>query len=225
MQKIFPKVKNLDYVAAWYKKATDFMRDSSTRAAFVSTNSITQGETVFALWKNIFAANYHIDFAHRTFIWNSESSQKAHVHWVIVGFSSANNDKTKFIFDGDKKIVAQNINAYLLDVPDILVESRSKPLQDFVPPMIYGNKPVDGGNFFLTLEELPEFLKREPAAQKYIRQIFGGNEFINNIKRYVLWLVDCPPNELKKMPLVYQLVKNVRKVRLSSKAVAIRGCW
>ena len=222
MQKIFPKVKNLDYVAAWFKKAADFMTNSNCRAAFVATNSITQGETVTRLWKNLFDAGIHIDFAHRTFVWNSESTQKAHVHCVIVGFSSAHNIKPKIIFDGDKKICAANINAYLLDAPNIFVDSRPNHIQDFVPPMIYGNKPVDGGNFLFTPEELKDFLKREPAAEKYIRQILGADEFINGKLRYCLWLVDCPPNELKKMPLVYQRVKNVRDVRLASKAAAIR---
>ena len=222
MQKIFPKIKNLDYVAAWYMKAADFMRNSTCRAAFVSTNSISQGETVTALWKNLFAAKNHIDFAHRTFRWDSESTQKAHVHCVIVGFSSAHNSKPKIIFDGKKKIIAQNINAYLLDAPDIFVVSRPKHLQDFVPPMIYGNMPRDGGNFFLTPEELTEFLKKEPGAEKWIRQIMGADEFINGKLRYCLWLVNITPNELKRLPLVYERVKNVREFRLASKAAPTR---
>ena len=222
MQKIFPKIKNLDYVAAWYKKAADFMRDSTCRAAFVATNSISQGETVTALWKNIFAAKNHIDFAHRTFIWDSESAQKAHVHCVIVGFSSAPNDKPKIIFDSDKKIVAQNINAYLLDAPNILVESRPKHLQDFVPPMMLGNMPRNGGFFTFTAEELAEFLKKEPAAEKFIYKFIGGRELIHNEERFCLWLVDCPSNELHKMKLVYERVKKIREFRLSSKAAAIR---
>ena len=222
MQNIFPKVKNLDYVAGWFKKAADFMRNSTCRAAFVATNSITQGETVTRLWKNLFAAGNHIDFAHRTFIWNSESTQKAHVHCVIVGFSSAHNIKPKIIFDGDKKISAANINAYLLDAPDIFVDSRPNHIQDFVTQMNKGSTPIDGGNFLFKPEELTEFLKREPAAEKYIRQILGADEFINGKLRYCLWLVDCSPKELKSMPLVYERVKNVRDVRLASKRAATR---
>ena len=222
MQKVFPKIKNLDYVCCWYKKAADFMTNKNTRTAFVSTNSIAQGETVTRIWKDIFAEDNHIDFAHRTFIWDSESNQKAHVHCVIVGFSSAPNDKPKIIFDGDKKIFATNINAYLLDAENIFVESRPNHIQDFVPPMIYGNKPADGGHFFLKPEELDDFLKADPAAKKWLRQILGAEEFINGKLRYCLWLVDCPPNELRKMPLVYERVKKVRNVRLASKAAAIR---
>ena len=222
MQKIFPKVKNLDYVACWFKKTADFIANTNARAAFVSTNSIAQGETVTRLWQNIFKAGIHIDFAYRTFRWDSESTQKAHVHCVIVGFSFAPNDKPKIIFHADKKTLAANINAYLLDTDNIFVVSRPTHIQGNVPPMIYGNKPVDGGHFLFTPDEMKDFLKREPAAAKYIRQILGADEFINGKLRYCLWLVDCPPNELKKMPLVYQRVKNVRDVRLASKAAAIR---
>lgn len=222
MQKIFPKIKNLDYVAAWYKKAADFMTNSHARAAFVSTNSISQGETVTALWKNLFAAHIHIDFAHRTFIWDSESAQKAHVHCVIVGFSHAPNSKPKIIFDGDKKIIAQNINAYLLDAPDIFVESRPKHLQNFVPPMNKGSTPIDGGFFLFKPDELAEFLKKEPAAEKFIRQFMGADEFINGKLRYCLWLVNATPKELKSMPLVYERVKNVREYRLASKRAATK---
>ena len=136
----FFQYKDVDYVACWFKKAADFMSNSTARAAFVATNSIVQGEQVAAVWKFL---DIHIDFAHRTFRWDSESTQKAHVHCVIVGFSHARNLNPKIIFDGDKKITAKNINAYLLDAPNILVESRPNHLQDFVPPMIYGNMPRD----------------------------------------------------------------------------------
>ena len=218
LDKIFPKVKNLDYVCCWYKKAADFMRTNDARTAFVSTNSVAQGETVARLWKNLDA---HIDFAHKTFVWDSESADKAHVHCVVIGFSVAPNDKPKKLFTGKDFVVAENINAYLLDANNILVESRSKPLCD-VPKMVYGNKPVDGGNFLLTVNERDELVKREPAAAKWIRQIFGADEFINGKLRYCLWLVDCPPNELRKLPLVMKRVKAVRDVRLNSIAAAIR---
>ena len=181
-------------------------------------HSVAQGETVTRLWKNLDA---HIDFAHKTFVWDSESVDKAHVHCVVIGFSVAPNDKPKKIFTGKDFVVAKNINAYLLDAQNILVESRSKPLCP-VPKMIYGNKPVDGGNFLLTPDERDELVKREPAAAKWIRQIFGADEFINGKLRYCLWLVDCPPNELRKLPRVMERVKAVRDVRLNSVAAAIR---
>ena len=218
-----PKSGKLDYVSAWYRKAAEFIQGTDTRCAFVSTNSIVQGEQCADVWKILYEKfNIHVDFCHRTFKWSSDSENIAHVHCVIVGFSSAPNQKPKIIFDGDKKIRAGNINAYLLDAPNILVESRPKHLQDFVQPMVYGNMPRDGGFFFFTPEELDEFLKKEPSAKKFIRQVLGADEFINGKLRYCLWLVDCPPNELKRMPLVYERVKNVREVRLASKKAATR---
>ncbi|MBQ3443113.1 MAG: class I SAM-dependent DNA methyltransferase [Selenomonadaceae bacterium] len=214
-------VGNLDYVSGWYKKAVDFSSSKNIRAAFVSTNSICQGDSVATLWKPLFN-DIHIDFAHRTFRWDSESTQKAHVHCVIVGFSSAPTDKPKVIFDGDKKIFATNINAYLLDAPNIFVESRPNHLQDFVPAIGIGNKPIDDGNYLFTFDEMIDFIAREPNSQKYFRKWYGAREFINNEPRYCLLLKDCPPNELKRMPLVYQRVKNVRDFRLASKSTSTR---
>ena len=161
-------------------------------------------------------------FKTRTFRWDSESTQKAHVHCVIVGFSSAHNSKPKIIFDGDKKIFATNINAYLLDAPNIFVESRPTHIQDFVPAIGIGNKPIDDGNFLFTLDEMNEFIAHEPNSQKYFRKWYGAREFINNEPRYCLLLKDCPPNELKRMPLVYQRVKKVRNFRLASKSAGTR---
>ena len=207
---------NLDYVSGWYKKSADFSCGKNLRAAFVSTNSICQGDSVATLWKPLFN-DIHIDFAHRTFRWDSESTQKAHVHCVIVGFSSAPTDKPKVIFDGDKKIFATNINAYLLDAPNIFVESRPNHLQNFVPAIGIGNKPIDNGNFLFTLDEMNDFISREPAASKFFRKWFGSRECTLNTPRYCLCLRDISPNELKNMPLVYQRVKNVRDFGLSSR--------
>ena len=215
------KAGNLDYVSGWYKKAADFCRGKNLRAAFVSTNSICQGDSVATLWRPLFN-DVHIDFAHRTFRWDSESTQKAHVHCVIVGFSSAPNSKPKIIFDGDKKIIASNINAYLFDAPNIFVESRPNHLQDGVPAIGIGNKPIDDGNYLFTLDEMTEFIAREPLSEKYFRKWYGAREFINNEPRYCLLLKDCPPYELKRMPLVYQRVKNVRDFRLASKSAGTR---
>ena len=214
-------VGNLDYVSGWYKKAADFCRGKNLRAAFVSTNSICQGDSVATLWRPLFD-HIHIDFAYRTFRWDSESAQKAHVHCVIVGFSSAPNSKPKIIFDGDKKIIASNINAYLLDAPNIFVESRPNHLQEFVPAIGIGNQPIDDGNYLFTFDEMTEFISHEPRSEKYFRKWYGAREFINNKPRYCLLLKDCPPHELKRMPLVYQRVKNVREFRLNSKSAGTR---
>ena len=215
-------VGNLDYVSGWFKKAADFMKTSTTRAAFVSTNSICQGDSVGILWRSLFDTGNHIDFAHRTFRWDSESAQIAHVHCVIVGFSSAPNSKHRIIFDGSNQIIASNINAYLLDAPNFFVESRSTPLQDDVPEIGIGNQPIDDGNYLFTFDEMKDFVAREPVAEKYFRPWYGAREFINNAPRYCLWLGDCPPNELRKMPLAYQRVKAVRDFRLNSRRTATR---
>ena len=224
IQKVFNGWKNagnLDYVSGWYKKAADFSSGKNLRAAFVSTNSICQGDSVATLWKPIFN-DIHIDFAHRTFRWDSESTQKAHVHCVIVGFSSAPNDKTKIIFDGDKKIFATNINAHFLDADNIFVESRSNHLENFMPAIRIGNKTIDNGNYLFTFDEMKEFIARDSLVEKYFRKWYSAREFINNEPRYCLLLKDCPPNELKKMPLVYQRVKAVRNFRIASKNAGTR---
>ena len=215
---IFPRWKNagnLDYVCCWYKKATDIMEGTDIRSALVSTNSVTQGETVANLWKPLFEAGVHIDFAHRTFRWDSEASIKAHVHCVIVGFSIAPSNKQKFIISDGFYETADNINAYLLDAENIFVESRSKPLCD-VPSIGIGNKPIDGGNYLFTAEEKEAFLKKEPAAEKYFHLWYGSYEFINRCPRYCLWLGECPPNELRRMPESMKRIEAVRNLRLAS---------
>lgn len=215
-------IGNLDYVACWYKKAADFIHGSDIRCAFVSTNSICQGDSVGTLWKNLFTAGIHIDFAHRTFKWLSDSDNMAHVHCVIVGFSSAPNPKPKLLFDGDKVTIASNINAYLVDGEDIFVESRNKHLQDDVPAIGIGNKPIDGGNYLFTPEEMEDFIKLEPAAEKYFKLWFGAEEFIKGKRRYCLLLKDLPLDEIKKMPHCWQRVEAVRNYRLLSKSAGTR---
>lgn len=210
-------IGNLDYVACWYKKAADFMTGNDIRAAFVSTNSVCQGDSVGTLWKNLFAAGIHIDFAHRTFKWLSDSDNMAHVHCVIVGFSSAPNPKPKLLFDGDKVTIASNINAYLVDGEDIFVESRNKHLQDGVPEMQFANQPLDEKKYRFTPEEMEDFLKLEPTAQKYIHSWVGAYEFINGKRRYCLLLKDLPLDEIKKMPHCWQRVEAVRNYRQQRK--------
>ncbi len=220
--KPFKTAGKIDYVAGWYYKAAQIMRGTKTRAALVSTNSITQGEQVAAIWKplkDLF--NIKIDFAYRTFRWDSEASIKAHVHCVIIGFSSCRDAKVcvsqrqKVIYDGENIISANNINGYLIDAPDIHIESRNKSLCD-VPEMVYGNKPTDGGFLFLSPEEKNEILKKEPSIEPVIKRIYGAVEFINNKKRYCLWLVGVPPSIIRNSTFIRDRVNGVREFRLNS---------
>ena len=206
---------NLDYVACWYKKSADLMQGTNICSALVSTNSVTQGEAVANLWKPLFAAGVHIDFAHRTFRWDSEAKIKAHVHCVIVGFSVASNTKPKVLFTGDRPQIVNNINAYLIDAENVFVESRSKPIRD-IPEIGIGNKPIDGGNYLFTEDEMKAFIAKEPTSEKWFKPWYGSQEFINRKPRYCLWLGDCPPNELRKMPECMKRVEATRQFRLSS---------
>ena len=215
---VFPgwkNVGNLDYVCCWYKKAADLMKDTAIRAALVSTNSVTQGESVSLLWKPLFESGVHIDFAHRTFRWDSEASSKAHVHCVIVGFSLAPNNAPRVICTDGRPQIVSNINGYLIDADDVFVDSRSKPLCD-VPEIGIGNKPIDGGNYLFTEEEMREFIAKEPASREWFKPWYGSQEFINRKPRYCLWLGKCPPNILRKMPECMKRVEAVRDFRLSS---------
>ena len=206
---------NLDYVSCWYKKAADLMKGTHIRTALVSTNSVSQGESVAILWKPLFEDGVHIDFAHRTFCWDSEASIKAHVHCVIIGFSIAPYDKAKVIYSAERPTIANNINAYLVDAENVFIESRKTSLSD-VPQMGIGSKPIDDGQYLFSEKEMQEFITKEPMAQKYFRPWLGADEFINRYFRYCLWLGECPPNELRKMPECMKRVQAVREFRLSS---------
>ena len=197
----------IDYVSGWYFKAAQLMQGTDIRTAFVSTNSITQGEQVAGVWKPLYDRfGIHIDFAHRTFRWDSEASIKAHVHCVIVGFSPAPNQAPKRIYTMERYQEAENINPYLLDAPNAFVDSRNKPICD-VPLMTTGNRPADGGHLIIEADEYDEFIAKEPNALPYIKRLVGAAEFINNKKRWCLWLVGISPAELRKMPLVLQRVE------------------
>ena len=208
---------NLDYVCCWYKKAADLMQATEIRSALVSTNSVSQGESVANLWKPLFDAGVHIDFAHRTFIWDSEAKVKAHVHCVIIGFSIAPNTKPKVLFTGDRPQIVGHINGYLIDADSVFVESRNKPICN-IPEIGIGNKPIDDGNYLFTETEMREFVAKEPAAEKWFKPWYGSQEFINRKPRYCLWLGNCPPNELRKMPECMKRVEATRQFRLSSKS-------
>ncbi|MBO5572050.1 MAG: methylase [Ruminococcus sp.] len=206
----------IDYVSAWYFKASQLMEGTAIRTAFVSTNSITQGEQVAGVWKPLYDRfSIHIDFAHRTFRWDSEANLKAHVHCVIVGFSIAENNSEKRLFDNGSDKIVNNINPFLVEAPNTFIENRSTPICD-VPKMTTGNRPADGGRLIIEKEEYADFIKREPNAVKYIKKLVGSTEFINNKERYCLWLVGISPAELRKMPEVMKRVDLCRQDRLNS---------
>jgi len=216
--------KILDYVCSWYIKASEFIHNTKIKVAFVSTNSIAQGEQVGILWNHLFIKNIKIHFAHRTFKWSNEAKRNAQVYVVIIGF--ANYDViNKYIYDYETpksepvEIKAKNINPYLIDFEDFVFPSRMKPLCK-VPEMVFGSKPTDDGNFMFTNLEKDEFLKKEPLALKYFKPILSAKEFLNNEKRWCLWLQDVTPSEIKSMPEILKRVDNVREFRLKSRKQA-----
>ena len=212
----------IDYVSGWYFKAAQLMQGTSIRTAFVSTNSITQGEQVAGVWKPLYDRFWiHIDFAHRTFRWDSEASLKAHVHCVIVGFSVAPSRGVKRIYDSERFQEVTNINAYLMDAPNVFVESRNHPLCE-VPEIVKGSSPVDGGNFFLDENDYQYFAQKEPESLKYIKKFLGAKEYLHNIQRWCLWLSGISPSELSAMPMIKHRVVAVKEFRLASSKAATR---
>ena len=226
---VFVGVSNaglLDFVAAWYVKAARYIAGTAIRCAFVSTNSISQGEQVGVLWGWLLAQGIHIHFAHRTFQWSNEARGMAAVHCVIIGFGHQDFEQ-KVIFEYEDirgephAVIAKNINPYLVDGPDVVLPRRSKPLCD-APAIGIGNKPIDDGNYLFTAEEKAEFLKLEPGAAKWFRRWLGADEFINGYERWCLWLGDCPPGELRQMPHALARVEAVKKFRAASKSAPTR---
>ena len=210
----------IDYVAGWYFKAAQLMQHTAVRTAFVSTNSITQGEQVAGVWKPLYERfDVHIDFAHRTFRWDSEASLKAHVHCVIVGFSEAKNTAPRIIYDEGSVQKVENINAYLVAAETIFVEGSRKPIMES-QILQNGGKPTEGGFLILSEDEKNKLIKEEPLAEKFIRPYMMGKDFINRKPRYCLWLVKASPSELKKMPLVMKRIEAVRDYRLQSPKLA-----
>lgn len=227
---IAPKLEGLgllDYVCGWYLKAAQHIQNTRTKVAFVSTNSITQGEQVGALW-NVLLHYYHvkIHFAHRTFRWSNEARGNAAVFCVIIGFAHFDVPNKRLyeyehLSGGPQEVKAQNINPYLVDAGDALLTRRQKPLCD-VPEIGIGNKPIDGGHYLFTTEEKDAFLAKEPRALPYIRRWLGADEFINGWERWCLWLGECPPEVLRSMPEVMKRVEAVRQYRLSSVSAPTR---
>lgn len=224
MQYVCNSIKNsgvLDYVSAWYIKAAQLIQNTNIRCAFVSTNSISQGEQVGIIWQELYN-NYKIKihFAHRTFSWSNEAKGNAAVHCVIIGFG-LEDIENKRVFDyvnikgepTERKV--KNINPYLAPGNDLVILKRTKPIFS-VPEMIYGSKPTDGGNLLMTEEEKLEYVIQEPPGEKFIKPFISADEFLNGKKRWCFWLKDIQPNELKKLPLLSDRVSKVRKMRLSS---------
>lgn len=212
---------DIDYVAAWYAKAVTYMGDHKIRAAFVSTNSICQGSQVANIWHPLYEHGIRIDFAHDTFKWANESNDPAAVYCVIVGFSKLGGQKTLYHYpdiNGEPEVShPERINAYLKDAPNVFVWNRNKPLSA-VPEMGIGNKPIDGGNYLFTPDEKEAFLKLEPTAERFFHRWYGSQEFIKGIERWVLWLGEATPAELRAMPHALERVQNVRELRLASKS-------
>jgi len=225
-----PEIKStgaLDFVSAWYAKATDYMLlNRNVKTALVSTNSIVQGEQVPVLWGYLFNKGVCIDFAHQTFKWTNNAKGNAGVHCVIVGFSLSNKAEKLLYEYADIKaepveIKASNINGYLLDAPSIFIYNRNNPISD-APKMAWGNKPTDGGNFLMSEEQKREAIKSEPELKKYIKRYIGGGDFINNKIRYTLWLKDADPTDIKSSDFLRSRIEGVRQFRLESKAESTR---
>jgi hypothetical protein len=211
----------LDYVTAWYIKAAKYIQGTNTKVAFVSTNSIVQGEQTSILWGQMLNKyKIKIHFAHRTFKWSNEAKGNAAVYCVIVGFANFDtSNKSIFEYEDIKgeahEIKAKNINPYLVDAKDFFIIKRTTPLCN-VPKMFKGSQPTDGGNFLFTEEEKNEFLKKEPKSSKFIKPLISAHEFINGEKRYCLWLVGAEPSELKQMPHLLHRIDGVKQMRLKS---------
>jgi len=219
---VIKKAGSLDYVTAWYIKAAEIVKANPlVKVAYVSTNSIVQGEQAYTLWNFILDVNnLNINFAYKTFKWQSDSLKQAAVHCVIIGFSAVKSSK-KILYDTNSFEICENINQYLLSAPNVWITKRKKPLVD-VPELQKGCYPTDNGNYIFTKEEMLEFIKREPKSKQYFRRWIGSEDMLNAKERYILFLKDCSPHDLKVMPLVLERIENVRKFRSKSTKEATR---
>lgn len=206
----------IDYVAGWYFKVSELMQNTNIKTALVSTNSITQGEQVAGVWKPLYERfGIHIDFAHKTFRWDSESNSKAHVHCVIVGFNCIENKEKRKLYSNERLQLVDNINSYLIEAPDIFVESNKKQISN-APIIQKGSIPVDDGNFIIEANEYENFVIAEPLSKNFIRQYVGAHEFLHNSKRYCLWLINASPKDINNMPKVKERIEAVKEFRLKS---------
>ena len=224
VSKIFKDIKNsgnIDYVGCWYIKASEYMKNTNIQSALVSTNSICQGEQPAILWKKLMNNGIYINFAYKTFRWDSEASIKAHVHCIIVGFSYINKND-KFIYNKEKISKVKNINGYLIDAPNIFIESRNTPISN-VSKMDFGSMPNDGGYLSnYSKEQKDEIIKKYKGSEKLFKKIVGAEEFINAKERYCIWLKDVSPIEYKNIKPINEAIENVEKIRSASKREATK---
>ncbi len=218
LSKYFGNIKNIDYVCGWYYKASEFIHGYDIKCAFVSTNSITQGEQVSALWKILFDKyDIELNFAYKTFVWNSEATIKAAVHCVIIGFSDKKFAFTnKLLFNNDRSFIVKNINAYLVNASNIIVEKKSKPICES-ENMVYGSEPREGGFLILSEEEKQELIKSAPFTEKYIKRFVSSEDFINNKFRYCLWINETDLKEIRKSSFIMNRLKKCQEFRMTSK--------
>lgn len=219
-KRVLGKLKNygvLDYVACWFKRASDYIRGTSIKCALVSTNSLVQGEQVNVIWKDLLTNDIHIDFAYHTFVWDSEAQLKAHVNCVIVGFSSRDDGSTKSIYTSEERRDARNINGYLVDAPNVFIDNRKIPLCS-VQQMHNGCKFLDDGNYVFTKEQMEAFVRDDNAAEKFMRPYLGSQNFLSGEKLYCIWLKNAEPSEIKKSPAVLQRIEKVKRFREACKS-------
>jgi len=216
------KFGKLDYVCCWYKKSINYMEHTSIKAAFVSTNSIVQGESVAVMWKPIFEKGFEITFAYPSFLWSNEAKGKAAVYCVIVGFAKAGITKNKQIFLQDSVVDANNINGYLLNAPNVFIQSRGKPLTAGMPEMSKGSQPTCGGNLILSAEERDDIVSEYPQADDWIKRYLGADDFINNNARYCLWLKGVIPKDYRSIKPIMQRLEQVAKMRRSSPTASVQ---
>ena len=217
-----PKHGKLDYVCAWYNIAADYMKDTTIQTAFVSTNSIIQGESVGILWRFLFEKkNVEIQFAHQSFIWDSEANQKAHVHCVIIGFTTYSVNSDKPLYSNGSLVKVKHINGYLISAPDVFIQSRGKPLTD-MPQMSKGSQPTDGGNLILSAEEKDQLIKQYPDTEQYIHRYISADDYINNKHRYCLWLKDISPSKYRNISFITKRLEQVAECRRKSPTLSVQ---
>ena len=217
-----PKCGKLDYVCGWYNKAADYMQKTNIHAAFVSTNSISQGESVGILWKPLFEKRVQIEFAHRTFVWTSEAKNRAAVHCVIVGFTCGTPAGSKVLFESERGKEVSHINGYLLEAPDVFIQSRGKVLTKGLPEMSKGSQPTDGGNLIFSVEEREELIRKYPAAGDFLKRYISADDYINSKWRFCLWLKGVSPTMYRNIPLIMKRLEMVAECRRKSPTASVQ---